>query len=116
MKRVWEKPELFVENYELTQVVAAGCGTKIVEVSTSSYVTMGCRQSGNGHWIWEGTYADLLAFADGNGDGDIDWSEFKSAVGSAQNGVQTGNGHEGHGIRLTIDGVEYTEQNVPFNS
>lgn len=117
----WVKPELYVEEFELSQHVASGCSVKIdegieVEPGYSKTYEVGCMEkTGKGHW---GTVT-ITAADDTNGNGKIDWSEFVAVAQTAYNGVATGNGHQNHHPGVNIDGKVYPidgSQGTPFNS
>ena len=121
MKKTYERPDLYCEEFNLSEHVAKGCGAK-TEIVPGSSVTVdfvACEQlikadgslgHGQGHWVGKD-----LVIEDTNKNGIIDWSEFVAATGSAQNGVITGSGHEGHNLQMKVPGQEITEI-VPLNS
>lgn len=115
----WVKPELYVENFELSQHVAAGCGEIIIirptEPGGSVSVESGCMvggkfATGEGHWHFEGVVTDT------NRNGVIDWNEFTAAAKTAQNGVVTGGGHANHTPAIRVGGTIVDVENKPFNS
>ena len=114
--REWTKPELYVEDFELSQHVAAGCGTQteiVVKPGEWIQVVIGCASSysGTGHW-----HKDVKVYDD-NGNGKIDWDEFTKYAEVADNGNVTGSGHRNHGKSVYIPGHEeivITEK--PFTS
>lgn len=112
----WIKPEITVENFELSQHVAYGCGTKTeITVTPGGSVTVGigCASSypGKGHWHAK------FDIVDTNKNGKIDWSEVTAQMEVADNGNFTGVGHSGHHVTITTPGgqeIETTE--IPFSS
>ncbi len=115
----WIKPELYVENFELDQHVAAGCTTKTkitVTPGGSITVTLGCASKygtpdSGGHWRSKETITDT------DGNGIIDWAEVTTAIGTATNGVVTGKGHGNHTHSIYLpDGEEIEIINQPFTS
>lgn len=113
MRRKWTKPELYVEEFELSQHVAAGCGTSS-EIIFDEQITVeyaGCRHEGKGHWG-----AVDVTLVDTNKNGLIDWDEFKTAVDNkASNGQETGDGHASHGFVIKMQGNEIITV-IPENS
>ena len=114
--RKWIKPELYVEKFELSQHVAAGCGTQTeIVVKPGEWVTIGygCASSypGQGHWH---TNVDVY---DDNGNGKIDWDEFTKYAGTADNGNVTGSGHRNHTRSVWLPGgEEIVVTDRPFSS
>lgn len=114
--REWTKPELYVEDFELSQHVAAGCGTQTeIVVKPGEWITVGigCASSysGNGHW-----HTDVNVYDD-NKNGKIDWEEFTKYAGAADNGQITGRGHENHQQSVYLPGgEEIITTEKPFTS
>lgn len=103
MKKKWTKPELYVEEFEVSQHVAAGCGPSS-EIVFDEQITVeyaGCSHEGQGHWG-----AANVTLVDTNKNGLIDWEEFKACVDGAYNGKETGSGHANHGFIIRIPGHE----------
>lgn len=121
MKKEWVRPELYIEEYELSQRVATSCGTKTyiyVEPGGTLNFATGCQKkpgeyyNGSGHWYYKGQIKDS------DGDGRISLEEWKSAIGSALNGNETGQGHyKEHTQSVTIEGKSYEfTVEEPFSS
>lgn len=114
--RKWVKPELYVEEFDLSQPVAAGCGTQVdITVTPGGEITIGygCASSypGQGHW-----HTDVEVFDDNN-NGKIDWDEFTKYAGAADNGQQTGQGHANHTRSVYLPGgEEIVTTEKPFTS
>lgn len=111
----WVKPELYVEKFELSQHVAAGCVSKVdISITPGGSITVGigCASTytGKGHWH---TTVDVK---DEDGNGKIDWNEFTKAAGAADNGVITGQGHSNHTVTMTVPGYEISTEEKPFTS
>lgn len=112
----WIKPELYIEDFELSQHVAAGCGTKTeIIVKPGGFITVGvgCASSysGQGHWHTD------MKIEDTNNNGKIDWSEVVEQVGAADNGVVTGSGHRNHQSSIYLPGGEEIQViEKPFSS
>ena len=122
MKKEYVRPELYKEEFCLSEHVAKGCGSKI-EITPGSSVTVdrvccsqllgkepGTNQGGQGHWDFTN-----VTLYDDNGNGNIDWAEIVKYVGHAQNGVETGGGHNHHEINIVIPGKEVITV-IPENS
>ena len=114
--REWTKPELYVEDFELSQHVAAGCGTQTeIVVTPGGYISLiyGCSsfEKGQGHWRVN------YNVVDDNQNGKIDWDEFVKYTEAARNGVETGEGHANHSTSVWIpDGEEIVTTKKPFTS
>lgn len=113
MKKEWTRPELYMEEFELSQHIAAGCGPS-TEIKFDDKITVeyaGCKhEKGQGHWG-----AENVTIYDKNKNGVIDWEEFVDAVGSAYNGNETGSGHYEHGLIIRLPGNEEVSV-IPQNS
>ena len=117
----WVKPELYVENFELSQHVAAGCDTDYPNIKPSQpggYITVsfGCSKdgelmNGEGHWAGNEPVYDT------NENGKIDYSELVNAYNTAKNGKLTGQGHENHTPVIIIGNTPVDIENQkPFTS
>lgn len=118
--RTWEKPELYVEEFELSQHVAAGCGTDVnitVTPGSTTKVVVRCaseygNDGGQGHYYQEYNVEDT------NKNGKIDWDEFVASGAVAENGNITGKGHSNHRPVVVIPGRpgEFDTTAKPFTS
>ncbi|MDO4492004.1 MAG: hypothetical protein Q4B85_13145 [Lachnospiraceae bacterium] len=109
--KAWTKPELYIEEFQLEQHIAAGCGTITIPPEAGGSVTGSFKctqiqgQNPKGHW-------DLsdLTVTDINGDGRIVWDEIMAAAEeynrTALNGQITGNGHQNHAPVFQLPGGE----------
>ncbi len=124
--RKWEKPELYVEEFELSQSVAYGCKTDLggsVEPGTSITLHLICTNpndpdktlTGQGHYHLD---EDVMIY-DTNENGKIDWNEITAQLDAvARNGKTTGLGHMNtHNGQIIYDGKQYDfNKEMPFNS
>lgn len=121
MRRPYVKPTLMIEEFELTQDIAAGCATVIAVVLNDTEVQVGCDPAlGEDHWTFSGTYRQLIEAGDGKVKGEeTDWKltekEYAYACANSGNSYDTAVDHKDHVQKLIIGDKTIRGAN-PFNS
>lgn len=112
--RDWIKPELVVEEFELSQHVANGCGTPLGNANSTYPKTVYATYEHNGNN--KDPYPETFEFSKNNndtdGDGKIDRSEFEAFYRNVINKPRGGY----HLAHYRIDGTTYTDIGFIFNS
>lgn len=109
MKKVYEKPMLMVEEFELAQTIATGCTVLPTE---SDVVARSCYKHNSTEFYNPGSAHPVESryLKDLNGDGKISKSEFDSAIAELEAAFAAiGGGHSG----THAGGVKYNGEDIP---